>query len=75
MAEIVIDVIEAIGIKIIDNITTIMVMIAILLGLRFILVTFGFDILTAVVAVMLFVWSYLIEMKRKRNKVMRKRGD
>lgn len=75
MMEIVVEIIEAIGVKIIDNITSIMAVMAIILGMRFVLVTFGFDIFTAVIAVLLLIWSYLIEAKRNRVKVMRKRGD
>lgn len=75
MSEIVMEIIVSLYDKAVDNITSIMVFMSVFLGLRYVLVTFGFDMFSLVLAILLFIWSFMIDLKRSKLKQMRKRGD
>ena len=51
------------------NVTFLMIMCAVLLVLRFVLVTFGFDIATLGVSLVLVVWSFIIDYSRTKKEV------
>lgn len=68
MSETLIDFAQDIFKKINDNITFIMVFTAIMLVIRFVFIAFGFEIMTLLIAGLLFMWSFFIDLKRSKVK-------
>lgn len=67
-AQIILQLLQTLISKCNEHLSSILIFISLILGVRFVYVTWGFDICSIVVAVLLFVYSYIIDMKREMEK-------
>lgn len=76
MAEVIIELVKSIFHKCNENLSTILVLMSIILILRFVFVVWGFDLMSVVIAVMLLFYSFMVDLKRSKQKQRRNsRGD